>query len=106
MTRADFMDAYGRWLNMPFPEGSEDDALDEVHAVLAYADAMLAEAAVPIAKGRAEVGQVPDQVVTELNAAMTFAEEYSHSADKVNARLAATYREYAEVLLTVIDELA
>lgn len=105
MTRESFMSAYERWVDEPFPGGSEDNGLDEIHAQLAYADAMVAEAALPLAKNLLQSGNVPDQVRTELRMAKARTDEYSSSENKEHARLALMYRRYAEVLQRVIDEL-
>ncbi len=100
-----FTGAYQRWTSMPFPDGSDDDGLDELHAQLAYADAMVAEAAEPIAKNRARSGRVPDQVVLELLSVISRAAEYASSDSEGYVRLASTYSIYADALLEVIDAL-
>lgn len=100
-----FGQAYTLWREAPFPAGSTDDGLDEVHAHLAYADAMVAEAAIPIADGRASKGEVPDQVLVELASIEGRASRYMGTADAETARLAVEYQRYAELLLRVVSEL-
>jgi hypothetical protein len=105
MSRDSFLDAYHRWLGSPFPSGSDDDGLDEIHAQLAYADAMVADSAIPLAKDLRPSGNVPDRVRVELRAAMARLDGYIAGADQEIKGLALTYREYAQLLQVVIDEL-
>lgn len=105
MDRQTFLAAFERWTNAPFPQGSDDDVLDEIHAQLAYADAMVAEAALPIANSRALTGEVPHQVRVELRDAVTRSAAYMLGEVEDQARSAASYRDYAEILLAVIDAL-
>jgi hypothetical protein len=105
MNRDSFLDAYQRWNETPFPSGSEDDGLDEIHAQLAYADAMVAESAIPIAKNSYPSGNVPDQVRLELRAALHRVDAYIADPDQAHKLLALTYRHYAELLQDVLNEL-
>jgi hypothetical protein len=41
-----------RWRSAAFPRGSHLDGVDELHAELAYWDAMVADAAIPLDKGQ------------------------------------------------------
>lgn len=100
-----FVTAYQRWVSLPFPDGSDDDGLDELHAQLAYADAMVAEAAQPISRNPSSRDRVPDQVVSELRNVLARADEYGSSANEAYVRLASTYRIYANALLDVLDAL-
>ncbi len=50
-----FRDAYAAWREAVFPVGHSDDAIDELHAQLAYWDCMVAEDAIPLRDGRTVV---------------------------------------------------
>jgi hypothetical protein len=106
MNRHSFLSAYQRWVDTPFPSGSEDDGLDEIHAQLAYADAMVADSAVPLAKDLRPSGNVPDQVRVELRAAIARLDGYIAGVDQDLKQLALAYRQFAELLQGVIDELS
>lgn len=43
-------DIFEQWLSEPFPRGSENDKLDELHSDLAYVDAMVASTIIPYLK--------------------------------------------------------
>jgi hypothetical protein len=88
----------------PFPAGSHVDELDELHAELAYADAMVADIAIPMAKREIRVGDVPEQVRTELADVQTRARRYEHAPGD-EAELAASYRVYAELLSSLLEEI-
>jgi hypothetical protein len=88
----------------PFPAGSDVDELDELHAELAYADALVAEIAIPMARTGIRVGHVPEQVRAELAEVPTRAGRYEQASGEV-ARLAASYRSYAELLCCLIEEI-
>ncbi len=105
MTELAFTEAYDRWQAEPFPKGSKVDALDELHADLAYVDAMVAECAVPYAtEGR--VTSLPTQALQDLDRILERSAELERDDDPENARLAASYRGYAERLKSVVDAMA
>jgi hypothetical protein len=58
--------AYARWRAQPFPNSSEDDELDELNKDLAYWDAMVADAIVPMM----ERGAAYDAGVLDLQAGL------------------------------------
>ena len=95
---SEFNDAYVAWRNQPFPAGSTDDALDELHADLALADTWVADSVVPyVERGVFQPARV--DVI----------EEVSRLRDRVVALrsaggdLSASYRDYANLLLRVYE---
>lgn len=95
-------DAYERWQAQPFPPGSELDELDELHAELGYADAMLAECAIPfVTEGR--YTPMPTQALQELDHVIERSRVLESDAVPETARTAAAYRVYAELLKAVCD---
>jgi hypothetical protein len=91
---------YDLLLQAPFPSGSAIDELDAMHAELAYADSMIADSAIPFFTGR-RYGGVPDQVIRELDHVILAAGKLQESEVHEIARLAASYKKYAELLMTV-----
>jgi C1A family cysteine protease len=93
----DFMAAYSAWRAKPFPAGSADEALDELHAELATWDTWIASTLVPfIDHGRISRDQV--DVTAELNKLARHADNLAHSLDGENLKKAQEYREYADLL--------
>jgi len=97
-------DAYDLWRIEPFPPGSEIDELDSLHAELAYADAMVADSAIPLmTEGR--YSRVPDQAVRELDDVVVRASRLQQEQAGEYARLAGAYKKYAELLMAVCKEI-
>jgi hypothetical protein len=88
---------YDRWRHQPFPPGSVIDELDLMHAQLAYADAMVADSAIPFVT-RGEYSEIPDQAVRELDSVIVSARRLEENEADERAQLATQYREYAELL--------
>jgi hypothetical protein len=104
MTETSFQAAYDRWQRAQFPKGSRNEDLDDLHGDLAYIDSVVADAAIPYAtEGRA--AQVPQPVVDQLNALVERSGELEKDGDPDVAHVAGTYREYGELLQSVIAEL-
>lgn len=99
-----FEEAYRRWMAQPFPAGSDVDELDELRSELAYADAMVADTAIPLARTGIRLGDLPEQVRIEVADVQTRARRYEHVAGK-EAQLAASYRAYAELLSSLIEAI-
>jgi len=75
-----------------------------MHAELAYADAMIAESAIPfVTKGHYTT--VPQQALRELDNVVATAGQLMQSETGERAQLAATYRRYAELLQALWAEI-
>jgi len=74
--------------------------LDELHADLALADTWVAETVIPFVEhGVSDPARI--DVVNELRKLRSRAEELGRASDGEEARLAASYRDYFDVLLRV-----
>jgi hypothetical protein len=95
--------AYSRWRDQPFPRGSSNDALDELHADLALVDTWVAEALIPLVEhGMYRPIQVdPIQKLEEIRDSAT---ELGKSAPADEKRLAREYVEYADLLRRVYEQ--
>lgn len=97
------MDALHHWRNAPFPEGSDDDAVDEVHAQVAQWDALVADLAIPLERGQlvpAPVIDLRSGIAETLLAVQGLAELAGAGAAKLRS-----YAAYCELLLAVLDEI-
>ena len=98
---AELEDAYAAWRSRPFPPGSSDELLDELHADLALADTWVAEAVIP----RVEHGlhqPARADVIDELEELRDRAVELTETSGRfADGDLADDYREYVDVLLRV-----
>jgi hypothetical protein len=95
-----FPDAYRAWRKRPFPLGSTNDALDDLHADLALADTWVAEAVVPyIERGVHQPLQFA--VIPELTRLRTRADEVAKEVGPADIRLANEYGEYVDLLMNV-----
>jgi hypothetical protein len=104
MHQSSLQNIYDLWRREPFPSGSEIGEFDAMHAELAYADAMIAESAIPfITKG--QYSAVPQQALRELDDVVVTAKQLMQSETGERAQLAATYRKYAELLLVLWAEI-
>jgi hypothetical protein len=100
MNSSEFQQDYERWRREPFPQSSQFDELDALHAELAYADAMIADSAIPfVAEGR--YSRLPGQVMSELDHLVLTAGRLERSGVAEVAQLAAAYKKYAELLKAV-----
>ena len=98
----EFEDAYASWRSRPFPPGSTNDSLDELHADLALADTWVAETVIPFVEhGVSDPARI--DVVNELRKLRSRAEELGRASDGEEARQAASYRDYFDVLLRVYE---
>jgi len=98
----DFEDAYASWRGTPFPPGSTRDSLDELHADLALADAWIAEGVVPfVERGLYQPAQV--SIIEELRKLRTRAADLARASDGGDKDLAASYRDYAGLLLRIYE---
>lgn len=104
MHQSSLQNIYDLWRSEPFPPGSEIDEFDAMHAELAYADSMIAESAIPfVTKG--QYSAVPQQALRELDNVVVTARQLMESETGERARLAATYRRYAELLQVLWAEI-
>lgn len=97
--------AYSRWRGMSFPPGSAADQVDELHAELAYWDAMVAEAVIPVVAD----GRPYDPGVLDLDAGLRALAEriamVSATARGDEAALLRQYADYAEALTAANAEV-
>ena len=95
----DFEDAYIAWRNQPFPPGSADDSLDELHADLALADAWVADSVIPyVERGIFQPAQL--DVIGELGKLRDRAVELRPGEDP---SLSDAYRDYSDLLVRVYE---
>lgn len=96
----DFHNAYRLWKKQPFPSGSSWDALDEVHADLALADAWVADTVSPFVEhGVYRPAQV--DVIATLEKIRQQAIQLGAKGDEEDKMLAEDYAKYAELLQSV-----
>ena len=96
----EFADLYAEWRSRPFPQGSTDDAVDELHAGLALVDAWVAEAVVPFVEtGTVEPSRV--DVLQELRNLVRTSDGLVQTGHDVG--VASAHREYATLLLSVYE---
>jgi hypothetical protein len=93
----DFEQLAQRWKVIPFPAGSQNDELDDLHARLVLADTWLADSVLPYLRDRTWARPVVD-VVGELEAIISASRHFT-SASTSEGLLAAEYRNYADVLM-------
>jgi hypothetical protein len=95
--------SYAAWRALPFPPGSADDELDEIHADLALADHWVAESVIPFVEhGRHEPAR-PD-VLAEVTHLITRAQGRERAGNTERINLARQYRAYAMSLLCVYTD--
>ena len=104
MDRRELEDACKRWRSTPFPAGSPRDELDELHAQLAYVDAMVAESVIPFMAGRGH-SPIPQQASDELVHVIAAAARLAGDPDPETSGPAAAYGEYAGTLRDVAEGL-
>lgn len=97
----EFATSYNAWRSTPFPEGSDIDEIDDMHAKLAYVDAMVAEALVAGAGSRGNNFSIPSQALSELHEVIEWSEERADVPVEVD-QLRRPYRQYAGLLLSLI----
>jgi hypothetical protein len=98
----DFEDAYIAWRNQPFPPGSADDALDELHADLALADTWVAGSVIPyVERGLFQPAHL--DVIEELGKLRNRAVELRTRRGEESPSLPDSYRDYADLLLRVYE---
>jgi hypothetical protein len=98
----DFEDAYTSWRGQPFPPGSADDALDELHADLVLADTWVAESVVPfVERGLYQPARI--DVIAELRKLRDRAVQLRRDRAGDDAGLCDAYRDYAGLLLRLYE---
>lgn len=98
----DFEHLYADWRGRPFPPGTADDSLDELHADLALADTWVADSVIPyVERGIHQRAQL--DVVEELGKLRNRAVELRGRRDGENAELSDSYRDYANLLLRLYE---
>ena len=102
-------DAYARWRKEPFPTGSstdEVDEVDEVHADLAYWDAMVADTVIPVVENDAAYNSGVLDIefgLSQLKARTLALHERSSPSD---ATTLAAYQRYIELLIAANTQAA
>jgi len=99
---SDLEAAVSTWRHKPFPSGSANDALDELHADLALADTWVAEAVIPfVDHGTFQPAQV--DVIGETRKLRDRAAQLGRSSSGEDKTLADAYRDYAALLMHVYE---
>jgi hypothetical protein len=98
---ASFERAFRAWREAPFPEGSENDLVDELHAELAQLDAFVADAVIPASEGL-PIGTSVLDIGSELRRFVERADALQHldTGDRFALR---DYIRYATMLRDVYD---
>ena len=96
-------DAYARWRRQPFPPGSACDPVDELHADLALADAVVADAVIPFVEDGVYELPLLD-VVAELRALGARASELQTTAGPDEGGLVQDYADYLALLSLVFED--
>jgi hypothetical protein len=104
MDRKDVEEACNRWRATSFPKGSLDDELDELHAQLAYVDAMIADSAIPFLAG-SRYDPIPAQASDELEHVLSRASTLAQLSNPEISNTALEYRQYAALLRDVNEGL-
>jgi hypothetical protein len=95
-----FNRAYAAWSSVPIRGGAKTDAIDELHAELAYVDHLVAASVIPFANGKSwDVGAV--EVVGQLDALDAKIEDALRTVDEDDRELAEGYRRYAALMRDV-----
>ncbi len=97
------MGALQHWRTTPFPEGSDDDSVDEVHAQIAQWDAFVADLAIPLERGRLVPAPAID-LRSGIAETLLEVQGLAQLAGAEAARLC-SYAAYCELLLAVLDEI-
>jgi hypothetical protein len=101
---ASFSAAYASWRDEPFPSGSTDDVLDEIHADLVLVDTWVAESVIPFVKhGQYEPARV--DVLGGIDDIRRRAVAAERSATDDGRTLAVAYETYANRLEAVYRAL-
>jgi hypothetical protein len=95
-----FAEAYAAWRQRPFPPGSANEAIDELHADLALADSWVADSVIPYAENRVHKPAQVD-VLAELTRFRERADQLALAANGDDAQLALAYRDYIDSLSKV-----
>ena len=92
---------YEAWRRMPFPTGSSNDDIDELHAELATWDAFVAEAVIPMERGRPYDPGIHDQAA-EIRHLRSRIEALTPTVAGEDRESLVAYREYCDSLMAVI----
>ena len=97
-----FEEAYRAWRSQPFPSGSHDDQIDDIHAQLAYVDAVVADVVIPFVESGRDVSVKLDvaALLNELSSRIA-AHDETVSA-RLDGRLA-EYQHYCDLLRSVYE---
>jgi hypothetical protein len=99
----DFEESYRRWRDAPFPSGSTNDAVDELHAQLAQWDAFVADEVIPVAEGHAHkpgIGSAYD-IAKELELLRAGIEALAERVGPDDQALLRQYDDYVSLLTEV-----
>jgi hypothetical protein len=94
---SDLDDIYESWRSRSFPPGSAVEALDELHADLALADAWVAEYVVPFVE-QGQFSRPEVQVITTLHNIRERARDLERSGGAESQELAGEYGGYVDLL--------
>ncbi|MCU1362891.1 MAG: hypothetical protein JWM55_719, partial [Acidimicrobiaceae bacterium] len=96
----DFRDLVSRWRDQPFPPGSSDESIDELHSELALADSWVADSVIPyIERGVRIPGKV--DVVGKLRELQTRAMELARGSDASSQPVLQDYLRRIEILTQI-----
>lgn len=102
----DFAEAAEAWRRRAFPEGSEDEDLDELHADLALADTWVAEVVIPFVEGGVYAPLPAIDLRAELQALRDRVEVLRLSVGRQYAERLGEYSAYVTALVDVYDAFA
>lgn len=101
---ATLADAYASWRQQPFPSGSADDVLDEIHADLVLVDTWVAESLIPFVEHRHYQPARVD-ILGGIGKIRERAMAAARSAADDDRKLAVAYETYADLMDTVYRAL-
>jgi hypothetical protein len=103
---SDFDETYRRWRDAPFPHGSTNDPVGELHAELAQWDAFVADEVIPVAEGLAHkpgIGSAYD-IENEIELLRTAIDELANSVGPDDQALLRQYDDYCSLLTEVYSQ--
>jgi hypothetical protein len=97
----DFDDTYNQWRAASFPNGSANDAVDELHAQLAQWDALVADEVIPIAGGHSHRPGAVNNIAMELETLCARIGSLVDGIGPADQELLRQYGEYCALLSDV-----
>ncbi len=96
-------ESYERWQQQRFPDGSATDAVDELHADLALADAWVADSVIPFVEDGVHQPARID-VLAELGELRRRASDLASSITPDDRELVEVYAAYLDLLADVYED--